>query len=177
MIMIIIYDDVIVIIILTQQSQSIISKFIQINKNKLFWSFLEKRLASTIIKEPKQVLKSTVHLYLKPNVTFCNKNMEEKEKDLNLKNLFLVFIDVKWGQFLFEQLNVIQHLFLYSFYQWSFLWPFCSELCWSFQVHGMEVVIEQMKISEIFFPWLCLIMQLIVPKIIRIIDLLIVSLI
>ena len=74
-------------------------------------------MASTIIKGPKQVLKSTVHLYLKPNVTFCNKNMEEKEKDLKLKNLFLVFIDVKWGQFLFEQLNVIQHLFLYSFYQ------------------------------------------------------------
>ena len=43
--------------------------------------------------------------------------MEEKEKDLKLKNLFLVFIDVKGGQFLFEQLNVIQHLFLYSFYQ------------------------------------------------------------
>ena len=43
--------------------------------------------------------------------------MEEKEKDLNLKNLFLVFIDVKGGQFLFEQLNVIQHLFLYSFYK------------------------------------------------------------
>ena len=43
--------------------------------------------------------------------------MEEKEKDLKLKNLFLVFIDVKGGQFLFEQLNVIQHLFLYSFYK------------------------------------------------------------
>ena len=132
------------------------------------------------IKEPKQVLKSTVHLYLKPNVTFCNKNREEKEKDLNLKNLFLVFIDVKGGQFLFEQLNVIQHLFLYSFYkiyEASFLWPFCSGLCWSLLVpdRGREVVV--VEISEIFFPWLCLIMQLIVPKIIRIIDLLIVSLI
>ena len=50
-------------------------------------------------------------------------------------------------------------------------------VCWSLQVHGTKVVVEQMKMIEIFFPWLCLIMQLIVPKIIRIIDLLIVSLI
>ena len=50
-------------------------------------------------------------------------------------------------------------------------------VCWSLQVHSTKVVVEQMKMIEIFFPWLCLIMQLIVPKIIRIIDLLIVSLI